>query len=215
MKSLHPAYRTALGDPSSDSPWLWLLKAQLDTSTNVTPVLYLNNSDQPITYGGKTYEPYPFVVGRWSDDSKGSRPTITIEISNASLEAGRWVQVGRGFRDRPVELRAVQRSLVDAGVLDAALFVRGLIDEPVVTAKSVSLPLRSGIDRKFPKRRYLPICDAVYKDPRTCGYVGDLVACVKSLTACEEHGADEKANRRPVRHPQRFRGCPAIPRQTR
>lgn len=205
---------TELNKPFPSDGLAWLLEAAIDQTPTATVLVRLATALQPITYQSKTYEPYPFSVGPWSDDSSGRRDTIEITLSNQSLEAGRWVAEGRGFRDMPFTLLLIQKELLTE---DPVIELRGYIDAPLVTEAAVSLPVRQSRanDRSWPWMRFVPSCHAVYQDPATCGYDGSLPTCAKTLTACVEHGDDEAANDRPVIHPQRFHGFPGIPRERR
>lgn len=211
------ATRLEAGKPHPVQPYAWLLKAALDVSAMTTPRIYITSHTQPVQWGNKTWEPFPFGVQPWSIDGKGRRDTIEIVLDNRSLEASRLVAHGRGFRDMPFELYAIQVAFATLGNSDSVISFTGYIDEPVVTSEAVQLTVRQSkaSSRRWPWMRYVPACHATYKDPETCGYVGNLTSCAKTLTDCIAHGADERANRNPVIHPQRARLFPGIPRASR
>lgn len=82
-----------------------------------------------------------------------------------------------------------------------------LIDSYTANEQAIVFQLDAVVDFeiKTPRRRFTPwSCYWKYKDPTTCGYVGSLPTCKKSLADCAAHG-----------NSVRFGGFPGVPSNVR
>lgn len=205
---------------SSSSPWIWLYQGTLyqNVSPTPSPTFYLTSLDQPVTFDGDTYHPFPITHEAIESNSVGDLPKCQLTFSNVTREYTRYLVLGRGMVGQTVYIRLVhQDHLADPDAkVEWAWEVKGAaIAGDVVT---LTLELPDFWDAAVPTHVFArDRCRWRYKDPETCGYVGDMPTCDKTLLGplgCLEHGLDELAEGRPIRHPRLFGAFPGIPPAT-
>lgn len=208
----------------TSSGWRWLLEADADGTNGYR----LNDGDQPITYGGNVYTPYPLRLDEIPAESDGSLPQIALVVAAVDDHVPAQLAAGN-ILDRRIRIRRVNVSdltvAFDCGTWTAT--------DAVATYNEVTFQLGpyALFDAPFPSLRQLRgRCPKVYGGP-DCGYdltLSNLVsgtypdfdpaACDYGLdtgNGCRAHGANEAANGAAVRHPARFGGFPGIPKGQR
>lgn len=204
--------------------WRWLVEIDADGSNGYR----LNDGDQPITYGGDTFAPYPFLVEEITAESDGSLPQVGIVFASVDDHVATRLNAGHVL-DRRIRLRrfnpAADSVTIDAGTWTA---LDAVVDMTSATLVLGPYPI---LDAPFPALRQIrQRCPKVYGGP-DCGYdtsMSNLIAgtypdfdpagCDYGLdtgNGCRAHGANEAANGAAVRHPDRFGGFPGIPKGLR
>lgn len=204
--------------------WRWLAAIDVDG----TEGYFLTDGDAEITYGGKTYTPYPFRVDEIRSDSDGSLPDVGLVFASADdiiaqhLDAGDVL--GRAIQLYRVNL-ANESLAIDAGLWTA---IDASLDANTATLLVGPFPL---FDSPFPAVRQLRgRCPKVYGGT-DCQYNTalpnlisasrpdfDTASCdygLDSGNGCRAHGENEAANGAAVKHPLRFGGFPGIPKGKR
>lgn len=201
-------------------PWVWLFRADADGTNG----FFLAGSDTSISYGGKTYSPFPIGLSGLDVDSEGSLPTPSIIVSNVTREVALQVEQGN-LIDRTCQIYLYSS---EAGTA----IDKGLWRITKVTATlevcTFSLAQYGIMDAQVPARRQeRGRCDYVYGGPE-CRYLTSLPNLVSGTypsfdgstcdltldgaNGCRAHGANEVANGKPRLHPLLFGGFPGIPK---
>lgn len=197
---------------AGDAGWVELLELRIYETVSASPGVRLAAATQPVTFAGNTYRPFPFTLLDIHYDDEGRLATPRLVCSNATREAAKWLQIGAGFIGRPVTWRLVHESHLGTGDQWAMTF--RVTAGATVTNEVVAIPLSLPpfLEASWPQDVFTrDRCVWVYKGGQTCKYIGALATCIKTLAACDEHGADELANNRPPLHPRRFLGFPGLP----
>lgn len=221
MPSSLSAAIVAAKNPLGNGLWAWLLEVQLDAAAGY----HLTTYSQPIAYGSKTWSPFPFSIAPVESTTSGDLPSFECEISNVSKEFANAIENGQ------ILGHSVQVHLVYiGGSVDVAWSGRFLVSSARVnvTNARMTLDLPNLLDATAPAQRYLRTrCRKAYGQS-LCGFVVnrpyatpaeypdfDATTCDFGLdtpNGCRAHGAAELASGYDVNHPQRFGGCPGIPK---
>jgi phage-related protein len=227
VRDLEAILKEHMGQLRDELPWIWLYEIQ--TPEDPPRRYRLTNNTKDIQFGQDSagtplvYSAFPISHAEITQESKGSLPRFTVSIGNATAEISRAIDDWRGL----VGQRAVIR-LVNVEALDIqAAQIR--FDAQVLRATSAREVVEFELgpfnisEAKFPRWRFTSVsCRLRFGEPR-CGYIvpgspGNTVGtgfdfCPKTLTGCEERGADEEARNAVVLHPEKFGGFLGIPKR--
>ncbi|MCK9603575.1 MAG: hypothetical protein M0R66_04370 [Candidatus Omnitrophica bacterium] len=201
----------------SAAPWIWLYEGTLAQNPDPTPspTFYLTSTDHVVTWAEQEFLPYPLIHEDLEANSAGELPTCRLKLSNVTREFSRYLWLGKGMIGQTVTIRLVHSALLE--VAEAKIEWTWEVRAATVTSEGIvlSLELPNYFDVASPTGIYArDRCSFRYKDPETCGYVGDLTFCDKTIfgaAGCQAHGLDEAAAGRPIRHPRINRAFPGIP----
>lgn len=179
------------------------------------------DANHDIWFGGNYYFKFPVKVSDLQVLSDGTVVNSKLTVANVSREIMYYVESEDGLRGRTVRVTTVFEAHLDNTYTwhpDGSLEVlpniephnpaedftqeRFVIDGYTATELAVEFTLLPAVDLTIvlPRRKYTKgCCYWTYKDPETCGYVGPLVSCEKTLEDCQAHG-----------NARRFGGFPGI-----
>jgi len=168
-----------------------------------------------VTWDEQEYMPFPIGHEDLEENSAGDLPSCRLSFSNVTREFSRYLWIGRGMVGNQVVIRLVNAGLLadPSAVIEWEWEVRGATVSETGVVLSLELPNFYSITTPtgiYARDR----CNFRYRDPETCGYVGDLPFCDKTILGpmgCLVHGQDEAAAGRPIRHPRINRAFPGIP----
>jgi len=203
----------------SENEPVWLYRIQ--TSDNPAEDLFLAEYPVDVSYfkdadTPQVYRAFPINHSGFGDNRQGTSESLTITISNVSLEVQSYLEISDGLRQMLVTVRAVFIPLItDPYAYREDEFV---IDTVRADSKNATFSLATHYDVQeveTPLRRYhRNTCPFKYKQPgcwtviggvltEPVGFVtGDPDSCSKTLTECDRH-----ANK------TRYGGFPSIPRK--
>lgn len=195
-------------------PFAWLYDVTTAQTTSNSDVAYLTGHDQPVSWNGNTYNPFPVWHERVATDI-GSLPELEVTISNVTRELSKRIFDGKGIAGMPVSLRVVSLNATAIGDPifsgDFSAISASLTNETA----TIRLGLPPWLEYEVPADSYSRVdCQFVYKSAE-CGYAGPLATCDLTLfgaNGCDFHGLNELALGLPKMHPRRFGGFPPIPR---
>lgn len=95
-------------------PWIWLYSIELEATTIASPTAQLTSTDEEITFGGKTYSPFPISHEPIRQDSSGNLPQTALTFSNATREFIRFLETGDGLVGNPVEITLTHKAVAAA-----------------------------------------------------------------------------------------------------
>lgn len=198
------------------SPWVYLYEIWAVQNTTETKPFRITGHDEPVTFDGDTYTPYPVRHDAINQDSKGNLPRSELRVGNVRRSLNRYVEIAKGLSSQDVRIIEINKAALATG--DGRQFAFQILTSSV-TAQWVILrlggpgfyrrPMPTGI---YTRHR----CEHAYMDPDTCAYAGSLPDCDKTYlgdNGCFEHGLDEIANGVPRMHPRRYGAFPSIPRR--
>jgi len=200
------------------APWLLLWELQLSEQER----MYLVNNEQPFTFEGNVYRPYPVALEVLEESLGGDLPGLNVVVSNVTRELSALLQHRRGLLDRTVYLRIVSAAHPEEPALRHRFTIRSSsVDQGQAIFRLSQLPL---VDITIPYRTFLrSSCHHQFRGP-ACGWahpslppgVQDSTSCSKRLNGpngCVAHGALYAAAGQPSQWPARFGGFPGIPRR--
>jgi phage-related protein len=174
------------------------LVALVEIETASAPLRYAIDP-HPRTWNGKAFEPKAGAFSEIEESAERRIPSLRLALENADGVLGARVhpdvEGGEDLRGRRLHVWQVSRDFLGtAPPLDFAIewtfFVEGyswvgreavVLDLGVFPAEAVRVP-----DRTLQGLR----CRWIYKG-ESCGYLGTLATCDKTLADCKRHFADE------------------------
>jgi phage-related protein len=193
----------------------------MELHVNPAERYYLCSDDEQLTFNdvdavSRTWQPFPFVIGDKEEDGRGNLSSLTLGVSNTTMEMSRLMQINRGFVGRTVIMALVSKQ---SGTPKLAYRESFRVNSQSEDENVCTLILGNEDLFRFPfpaGRFFRNRCRWIYKGS-LCAYAGTLPLCDKTLrgfNGCESHGL--AAGAPPVgsvQHPGRFGGFPGIPRQ--
>jgi phage-related protein len=209
MREISEDLKTEKNKLDQTRPWLDLYELWLaeDGSERMCHVFH----DEPITWDGRLYRPYPIVRGKTSQSSDGELAQWPLAVSTLDPVVVPLLNEHGGFLEKRVRVIRVHKDFLDdpsTAQVESARIATAQQDDSEGVIK-FSLGQVNLSEEKVAWRTFGGRCDYRYKDPRTCRYAGALPACDHSLAGpngCAVHGADS------VNHPKFFGGQPSVPR---
>jgi len=195
-------------------PWLWLYEIELEKTTINRTIARLVNYKAVVSWQSKNWYPFPVGHEAIEEDTEGNLPQLNLTIANVRRDWVRWLQVSQGMANLLATIHLVHMAHLGTGDgLSQTFQIRG----GAATDEAITLTL------EMPNYFNIPIPKDIFARNRCrwrfksgeCGYRGSNTHCTKALfgtDGCIYHGADERANGRPVLHPRNFGGFPALPR---
>ena len=220
MENLPASFYIAKNERRSIYPFSWLFRID----RNGASAFYLAGSDVAISYGGKTYSPFPIGISGLDADAESTLPQPQVIVGNVTREVAVELEIGHVLdRTCQIYLWSTQAgTAIDKGLwrivrvaanLEAATFSLaqyGLLDcqVPSIRQERGRCPyVYGGPECLYPKT--LPNAISATNpdfDPSSC----DLT--LNGSNGCRVHGTNEVANGRARLHPDRFGGFPGIPK---
>lgn len=177
------------------STWILLLEIQLEQGN-----LYLCYNTEDVDWHGNHYIAFPFELGAVNESVDGSDPAVDLSVDNVSRSIEYAVQSSGGGVGTHVILRVINTASA-SDQYDAEVTEEFVVQSAKDTAEFILFRLGTEYSARTrrPLGRYLKdTCPFKYKGIE-CGYDGNMTTCLKTLTACREHG-----------NSQRFGGFPGI-----
>lgn len=194
---------------------------------------FLTQQSVPITFpatDGDVYYPFPIEIGEFEQDGEGSRPSLTIRVSNISREIQDALDQYDGLRNETVIVRVVNTAQLGdaANVFDAEFEIKST--EAGEESVEFQVSAHEDLDQQFPSRKFVRgHCPVVYGGIE-CGWGNAgipglnppgstqlLFSCSHLLegpNGCREHGqAYADAGETPL-HPARIWSFPLIPKRS-
>lgn len=185
LLNLPPEIFRAANRLDQDSPWLVLLKVQIEGESP----MYLVNNTEDIVYQGNTHIAFAFTIDRPKESSKGEIPTVQLAVANATKTLQFYVERYNGAIGSMVTIIIVNAKHLDSDY--AELTVDMDIMSCKCTAQWVTFTLGAvnPLNRKHPVDQYIALhCRFNYMDDPRCGYVGDMPMCDRTIDACKLRG---------------------------
>lgn len=115
---------------------------------------YLTTHRRPLTYAGRTWQPWPMQIGLMTADGEGDLARTDLTVANIGREIVRYLEAF-GWEDGDVRLRLVNVSSPDA--VDYGFEIRYSILGAAATRKAATLSLGQDnfYSRQFPHRRFI------------------------------------------------------------
>lgn len=210
MRTLPAPLLAQLRTSETDEPWLILFEIAISGTDYYRLVKYT----QPVTWAGKTFNPFPVDLGEFKTDADGTLPSVQITVSNITREVEQAMDDNDGLADKTVTIYIVHKDFLDDPRMAAVYRAKIGSSSYDSRAAVFSLVFPGLMNAPHPPSRYSRNrCRWVYKSAE-CGYLGTLATCNKTLTDCVIHGDDDDTAGRAVLHPLRFGGQPGIARFT-
>lgn len=186
------------------------------------PVCLAKNTEDVIVNGVR-YQAFPIEAAPDRQSTEGNLRRLTVTVSNITREFGELLDKENAFVGNQVRKRWVFSHELDKpkDLFEAEILEADISEDSVV----FTVGDEEYIDEPFPKRRYLPGCQAVYRDPDTCGWpepenlpegVVDIPDCSRTYSGpngCVAHGQAYTAAGRVPLHPRRYYAFLTIPRR--
>lgn len=202
-------------------PFLWLYEITIDTTVIAQTLLRLVRHHSTVAFGSETYYPFPVSHTEIEENDQRNLPAFEIQLSHASRELARFLELGKGMRGASVRMILTHLALAASGdaVRTQSAFVQS------VSANAEHITLECGLDmladREFPPEQLTrDRCPYRYGSEQ-CGIrltpamVAAFPTCPKDHVGCDQRGDQEQSEGYAKMHPRRFGGFPGIPRVVR
>lgn len=206
---------------AQDDSFVWLFEVQVPTEPPTR--MRITNFQDQVSRGKNSngddiiYYPVPALGGDFVDTQKGDLSSLTLTVSNATLEIMEYLELYDGLKGQPVTIRVTSRQSVlepNADLRYDGIVTGCSVDDEVVSF-NIGAPNLTATD--FPRHRYSASHCRWRFGSVECGYVipagaddtvgGGFTTCpMLSLANCEERGDDEVARGFVRQHPKRFGG---------
>lgn len=151
MRSLPEQFRAQLKKLNNDQAFLLLYEIRVGGGDMA---LHVVNNEEPVTFDGLTYQPFPITIGQTSEDTETTLPTPTLTVANITREVQAFILHYRGLLDETVFVRLVsEATLGDSGSVDVfEAQIEGLTsDREKVVFTLTQLQV---LNLDFPNRRF-------------------------------------------------------------
>jgi len=167
---------------ATPNPWIVLLDIVLDA----THKLYFCSNNQDVTWSGRVYTAFPFLLEATEENSKGEIPSVSLKVANVTQVIHAYLEQLDGAVGATVTIRVVNAAYLseDTSELDMTFTVvsTSADAEWIVFTLGAPNPLR----RRFPPFRFIAKhCHWEFKG-HECGYSGAFTDCDRSFENCEE-----------------------------
>lgn len=172
-KSLPSGMITAKNKIAGTEPWAILLDIVLKEGGVTQQTLYMTSNNEDVSYGGHTYQAFPFIISPTGQQSKGEIPSVTLSVGRIAGVLQEYLEALSGGVGSEVKVSVV---LIQTGgpLGDAELEMTFQIvatestPEWIVFTLGAPNPMRM----RFPKYRYMANhCMWEYKGDE-CKYSG-------------------------------------------
>lgn len=182
---------------ASDGVWLLLLEVAVPNSDE--PLRLVRNSED-IVWNGHTWNAFNFTIDEIKEDSKGTPPSVPLQISNVTQIIQAYVEEHNGLTGATVILRVVHSQHLDNVLPEVEEFFT--VQATTCDSKWVTFYLGCDISTqlRFPFRRVLKSFCAwrdQYKGIE-CGYAGSLPPCDGTLQSCRDRGNSVRYGGEPI-----------------
>lgn len=180
---------------SSNKVWLIALKVHVinhQTGAEVAQIRVINNTEI-VTIEGEPYEPMEFEID--IAEKTNQLPTVTINLQDQAEIVGPYMHRYAGGVGFLVDLMVIAAEYGNATVTDHEPELAEFFEVTKGSYKDYianwTLGAENPLRRMFPLRKQEPDqCSFRYKDPRTCGYGGNMPTCDLSFdgeNGCRAH----------------------------
>lgn len=212
--------KIAKNKTENESPWHVLFELVVDGVERV----FLVNNEEPVTFDGNTYRPFPIGFEEMDESLAGDLPVLNISASNVTREVQAFLEHRGGLLGALVLIRIVNDAFL--GDPAAAIGQRFTVGAATATDTSVSLRLSQMpfFDISMPHQIYSRNrCRFGFKS-KECGWgfpslpagVTDSSSCDKTRNGengCSHHGQLYTDAGETSLWPQRWGAFPSIPRR--
>ncbi len=205
-------------------PYLWLLEVLNPQGGPVFAVggslstIRVTPNATPVTFDGKTYDPFPLQIGQLRRDDQGGSGPIDLTFSNTTKEVMQLVKANDFFRDHRIKMLLVHSAYLASP--SSKVTIPGTVTDVNASWNAVTLIVSAYNDLGYdvPQRLLTRRCGLVYRGAE-CGFTLDvgpplndvLGSCPKTLFACTQRGVLELAAAITVNHPLNFGGKEGLP----
>ena len=193
MKNIPLALKQAKNLFGEGSCWLVLLKIVMPMPVNQTFRVVANTED--VEFGGYTYTAFPFTLEFPKEDSTGTIPTMTINVSNVTRVLQGDLEALNGASGTTVEMYIVETSNLTENyaelTMDFEVLSATCTPQWVTFKCGTSNPMRRKLlDKFFATHCNWRFNSATVRAGNTgigceCNYQGNDAACKHTLEDCE------------------------------
>lgn len=183
MKTLPQALVQEKNAISSNNPWLVLVDLQLPGAPNY----YFVSNNENVSFRGRTYTAFPFMLDAMTESSSGEVPTVGLRVANVTQIIHAWLEDLDGAVGSTVVIRVVNTGHLDEDY--AELELEFIILSTTADAEWITFTLGASnpLRRRFPKYRYISShCNWAgnFKGVE-CRYSGATTSCDGTWESCE------------------------------
>lgn len=202
--------------PDSD-PWIYLFECEVGDSE----VLYATPYRKEVSWGGKTWLPYPISLPTVPEDQATSVQTFDLVVADVEQALTNRLR-DEELQGRMITLRVVSSANLSAGAaFERSAKIRAASVDRNQGTVTLKLGAKNWLEYRMGRRFQRLRCGKVYGGPH-CGYdtgrSGALQTCDQTLhgaNGCVIHGDDEAAAGLYRAHPRNYGGEPGINRRNR
>lgn len=195
MKNLSLANIADINTFSGEKVWLVALLIHVinhQTGAEVEQIRVINNTEI-VTIEGEQFEPMSFDID--ITEKQNELPSVTVTLQDQAEIVGAYMQRYGGGVGFQVELMIVSTDVGDTNIeitepelVEFFEVIKSSYKDYVATW---NLGAENPLRRMFPLRKQeTDQCSFRYKDPKTCGYTGNIKTCDLSLggaNGCRVH----------------------------
>lgn len=180
MKSLPSVVVQRKNTIATASAWIVLLDISISTT------FYLCSNNESVSFGGHTYEPFPFDLDPHEENNKGEIPTLSLRVANVTQLIQEQIEENNGGVGSSIIIRVVNSDYLTSDYSELEMEFSILAAEASAEWLTLTLGAPNPLRRRFPPHRYIANhCHWDFKSVE-CGYSGNATVCDRSWERCEE-----------------------------
>ena len=184
MLELNPAVRIEANQVNNENAWLILLEIQIE---ELEPIRVVRNNE-PIEWGGFTWEAFPFEMDDIKETKTGEVPSVVLRVSNVTRALQGYIDYTNGGVGGDVILRVVHSAhlyLTEPELEEYFTCISTKCDNNWIYFE---LGIGEPIIKRFPPNRFIKnFCRFKFKSIECGVHVSNpATSCKRNLTACRE-----------------------------
>jgi phage-related protein len=164
---------------STSSAWIVLL------DISITTTFYLCSNNESVSFGGHTYEPFPFDLEPHEENNKGEIPTLSLKVANVTQLIQEQIEENDGGVGSSITIRVVNSDYLTSDYSELEMEFSILAAEASAEWLTLTLGAPNPLRRRFPPWRYISShCHWDFKSVE-CGYSGGATVCDRTWERCQ------------------------------
>lgn len=182
MKSLPAVIVHEKNKIATASAWIVLL----DIVISPTSTFFLCSNNENVSFGGHTYEAFPFDLEPHEESNKGEIPTLTLKVANVTQLIQEQLELNNGGVGASIKIRVVNSDYLTSDYSELEMEFSILSAQASAEWLTLTLGAPNPLRIRFPPYRYIANhCHWEFKSAE-CAYTGGATVCDRSYERCVE-----------------------------
>lgn len=179
MKSLPAVIVREKNKLATSSVWIVLLEITISTT------FYLCSNNESVSFGGHTYEAFPFDLEPQEESNRGEIPSLTLKVANVTQLIQEQIEENDGGVGASITIRVVNSENLTENYAELEMEFSILSASADAEWLTLVLGAPNPLRRRFPPYRYIANhCHWEFKSAE-CAYSGGATVCDRTYERCQ------------------------------